>query len=84
MPNHVLLRDGHREKKEQPKLKILGDYCWKKCNIFQQKKKTHLDSGKNMRSPIPDHNTFYQPYTSKYKIEKNNCLKKKEKYILSI
>ena len=27
MPNRVSLRDGHREKKKQPKLKILGDYC---------------------------------------------------------
>ena len=31
-------RDGHREKKKQPEVKILGDYCWRKYNIFHKKK----------------------------------------------
>ena len=42
-------KDGHRERKKKPEVKILGDYCWRKYNIFHQKKSWIQD--KTLRHP---------------------------------
>ena len=61
-------KDGHRERKKKPNVKILGDYCCRKCNIFHPenaisgpfKALKNRNSGKNLRLPIPDTTDYHQ------------------------
>ena len=46
---------GTGKEKKKPAVKILGDYCFRKYNIFHPQK--NLNSGKNLRSPIPGSTT---------------------------
>ena len=45
--------DGHRERKRNPEVQILGDYCLVRgATPLKLKKKKQRNSGKNRRSPI--------------------------------
>ena len=48
---------GTGKGKKKPEVKILDDYCWRKYNIFHQKK--ILNSDQNLRSPIPGEDTTF-------------------------